>query len=123
METPMATIVVIDDDLSVRNIVSRVLKLDKHEVVAFEDGTPALDQVNFEDVDLLITDLRMPTPGDQVLATLKDKGVHIPTIVLSGYVNDTQVRNLQALGVKRILEKPFQIPEFLELVRNCISSN
>lgn len=123
METRVATIVVIDDDLSVRDIVSRVLRLKRHQVLAFEDGSYALAEVDFDEVDLLITDLRMPTPGEQVIATLQDKGVRIPTIVISGCVDDTLVHNLTAMGVKKILEKPFHVPELLELVQNCISEN
>lgn len=123
MDTPMATIVVIDDDLAIRGVVSRILKLDQHRVLAFEDGEPALERVNFEEVDLLITDLRMPTPGEDVISALRERGVDVPTIVMSGYVNDTQARNLETLGVRDIIDKPFKIPELLDLVRNCISPN
>jgi DNA-binding NtrC family response regulator len=123
MDTQMATIVVIDDDMAIRSVVSRILKLDQHRVLAFEDGEPALERMNFDEVDLLITDLRMPTPGEEVISTLRDRGVKVRTIVMSGYVNDTQARNLESLGVKDIVEKPFKVPELLDLVRNCISPN
>jgi DNA-binding NtrC family response regulator len=65
----------------------------------------------------------MPTPGEEVISTLRDRGVKVRTIVMSGYVNDTQARNLESLGVKDIVEKPFKVPELLDLVRNCISPN
>ena len=123
MDTTMATIVVIDDDLSIRGVVSRILKLDQHRVLAFEDGGPALERVDFDEVDLLITDLRMPTPGEDVISALRDRGVDVPTIVMSGYVDDTQAKNLESLGVRDIIGKPFQVPELLRLVRSCISPN
>ena len=118
MDTTMATIVVIDDDMRIRGVVARILKLDQHRVLAFEDGGPALEKIN-----LLITDLRMPTPGEDVISVLRDRGVDVPIIVMSGHVDDTQAKNLESLGVRDIIGKPFQVPELLRLVRSCISPN
>ena len=112
----MATIVVIDDETSIRDVIARILRMNGHDVLAFEDGAPALAEADFDEVDLVVTDLRMPTSGEQVIASLHEQGVQVPVIVLSGYLNDTQVRNLNALEVKEIMSKPFQLTDFLELV-------
>ena len=60
----MAKIVVMDDEASVRGVLQRALQMDRHEVLAFEDATLALEEVDFNEIDLVITDLVMPTPGD-----------------------------------------------------------
>ena len=60
----MAKIVVMDDEASVRGVLQRALQMDRHEVRAFEDATLALEEVDFNEIDLVITDLVMPTPGD-----------------------------------------------------------
>ena len=108
--------VVIDDETSIRDVIARILRMNGHDVLAFEDGAPALAEADFDEVDLVVTDLRMPTSGEQVIASLHEQGVQVPVIVLSGYLNDTQVRNLNALEVKEIMSKPFQLTDFLELV-------
>ncbi len=113
----MATIVVIDDELSVRDVIARILRLNGHEVLAFEDGAPALAEADFDTVDLVVTDLRMPTPGDRVIETLQKQGIEVPVIVLSGCLDSTQVRNLTAMKVKEILEKPFELSELLDSVQ------
>ena len=60
----MAKIVVMDDEASVRGVLQRALQMDGHEVLAFEDATLALAEVDFNEIGLVITDLVMPTPGD-----------------------------------------------------------
>ena len=112
----MANIIVIDDDLFVRDVVSKALQMHGHDVEAFEDGGPALELADFEKADLLITDLRMPTPGDQVIASLKERGVKIPIIVLSGYLDKEQTERLEKLGVEQMLQKPFKVLELVQVV-------
>ncbi|MBB31084.1 MAG: hypothetical protein CME25_19515 [Gemmatimonadetes bacterium] len=60
----MAKILVMDDEASVGGVLQRALQMDRHEVLAFEDATLALEEVDFNEIDLVITDLVMPTPGD-----------------------------------------------------------
>ena len=112
----MANIIVIDDDLFVRDVIAKALQMHGHDVQAFEDGGPALELGDFEKADLMITDLRMPTPGDEVVSTLKERGVKIPMIVLSGYLDKDQTERLDKLGVVQMLEKPFKVLDLVQIV-------
>ncbi len=69
----MAKIVVMDDENTIRVAITRVLERDGHEVLAFEDAAPALEEVNWEEIDLVVSDLVMPTPGDQFILILQSR--------------------------------------------------
>ncbi len=116
----MAKIVVMDDEATVRTIIERILKREGHEVLAFEDAKPALEQVNFEEIDLVVTDLVMPTPGDQFILILQEDDIEVPIIVLSAHLNDARVEYLRELGVEQILEKPFDVAQLLEAVNGML---
>ena len=116
----MAKIVVMDDDATVLNAITVILKKQGHEVQSFEDAQPALDEVDFTKVDLVVTDLVMPTPGDQFALIMQYEGIEVPIIVISANLNEGRIRYLEELGVRRILEKPFEVADLLEEVKAAI---
>lgn len=118
----MAKIVVMDDEATVRNVLERALKMKGHEVLAFDDAAPALDEVNFDEIDLVITDLVMPTPGDQFVLILQQEDIEVPIIVLSAHLTEARTQYLRELGVNRILEKPFEVADLLKVVQSVIGS-
>lgn len=116
----MARVVVLDDDAAVRNVIERLVKQEGHEVQAFEDAAPAMDEVDFNQVDLLITDLVMPMPGDQLILILQQEGIEIPTIVISANFTESRIEYLRELGVRNTLEKPFEVAKMLEAIREIL---
>ncbi|MDA0747575.1 MAG: response regulator [bacterium] len=117
----MARIVVMDDEATVRTVVERVMKKEGHEVLVFEDAAPALAQVDFRQVDLVITDLVMPTPGDQFILILQQDDIEVPVIVLSAHLTDARTEYLRELGINRILEKPFEVAKLIQMVRKVLA--
>jgi len=116
----MARIVVMDDEEGVRRVLTRALEIQGHEVLAFEDARPALDAVDFKAVDLVVTDLQMPTTGDRAIRELKDRGVAVPVMVLSGRLDNGKADELMALGVQWVMRKPIDLFGLLEAVEACI---
>ena len=112
----MAIILVVDDDRPARNTLVRILELNGHTVLPFEDGRPALDEVDFSAVDLIISDFQMPMPGDEFVKELKRRSIDVPVIILSGALDQDNTYTLSSLGVQRIMGKPFNLVEFLEVV-------
>jgi CheY-like chemotaxis protein/signal transduction histidine kinase len=101
------------------------------EVIGVDDGKQALDLLllhNFRP-DLIITDIDMKDlDGFTLLEQLKHNGYAIPTIVVSGILFQksspkyTQIRRLERLGVKEILEKPLDFKLLFELVKKYLSA-
>ena len=106
---------VVDDDNSIRWVLSRALSRDDWQVTCFEDGQEALTEVATGAggwPDLVITDVRMPGIGglnllDQISAEAPD----LPVIVMTAYSDlDTTVAAFSR-GAYEYLPKPFDIDE------------
>lgn len=116
-QAEMATVVVIDDDRTVRLAMARMLEFSGFHVLDFEDARPALDEVDFSKADLIVTDLQMPTPGDELLRVLRQRGIKVPVVVVSGILDDEAERMLKELGADRTMSKPFLMSELVEVAR------
>ena len=116
----MAAILAMDDDDLIRSLMERLLEREGHTVISFPDAAPALETVDFSQIDLIITDLSMPTNGEQATRVIRDRGHKTPLIVLSGYVTEEKALYLKRLGAQEIIHKPFQLQEFLRIVNKLI---
>ncbi len=111
----MATIVVMDDEPSARNAIKRILLKAGHEVLDFEDATPALSDVDFGAIDLAVIDLQMPTSGYDAIEEIRDRGhTDLPIIVVSAHVD--LVLTPDVLDVQGIVRKPFSVAQITEAV-------
>ncbi|MBE7473707.1 MAG: hypothetical protein DPW09_12170 [Anaerolineae bacterium] len=93
-------------------IANNILKPLGYEVITAMDGPTGLTKAQEEAPDLIITDLKLPGLGGlEVLEQLRQKGNHIPTIVMTFHgTEETAVRALR-LGARDYLIKPFTIEE------------
>ena len=113
----MPLIVVMEDDLVVRDLVVRILEVTGYSVQAFEDAAPALESVAWDEVDLVLSDLMMPTPGDLAVRTLRSRGITVPVILMSGQLDPDR---LAGLDVQATLAKPFRVNELLQTVQSVL---
>ena len=115
----MAKIVLIEDDLLVRELLVSLLVRAGYEVIDFPDGVPALETGTLEDQDLIISDLNIPTGGEQFVQTVRKRGIHTPIIVVSGDLGK-DVDHFTSIGVQATLSKPFSKDELLYLIQDLI---
>ena len=115
------SVAVIEDDNIVRDLVVRALETRAYTVLPFEDAQPFLDTDNYE-LDLIITDLRMPTPGEKLIQVLREKGIKVPILAMTGDLTQERIDNLRTLGTTEVIEKPFMFEEFLDLVEKLVSA-
>lgn len=102
--TPGTALVVEDED-AVRRLTMRILELRGWTVLAAPGGAEALEIVadRHEPIDLLITDLMMRGMGGlELTAQLRERGIHLPTLFVSGYAES----EIELAGA-HFLEKPF----------------
>lgn len=122
----MARIYVADDDADIRNLLVFSLIEEGHEVLAAKDGRLAMDAVIQEVPDLLVLDVMMPNlDGFQVLAALEEAGIRPMVRVLMLTARSSEKNRLEGLekGADLYLTKPFDPDEFLDVVRELLSSS
>ena len=112
----MARLAIIDDEEGIRDVLTGLLEQAGHDIVAFADGAEALEALNLEEADLVITDLVMTTPGEKVIESLRSSGSDVPIVVVSGYLEDRDLQHLMDLGATRCYQKPIQPASFLAVI-------
>ena len=111
---PVARVLIVDDDLDIRETIVELLRLEGHEPYEAADGEQALVRCRQLHPDLVLLDLMMPGMNgwDFRKAQLRDPGIAaIPVVVVSAVARS---RDLPAEG---FLQKPFGVDELLALVR------
>lgn len=119
-----ATVMVVDDVEANRDLLSRRLQRQGHEVVQAVDGRAAIAQLQAHAVDLILCDIAMPTmDGYQVLEHLKaDPDLrHIPIIMVSAITDIDSVVRCIELGAEDYLLKPFNPTLLKARVNACLA--
>ena len=116
----MAEILIMDDHQLGRELLAVLLQREGHRVRAYPDAAPALAEVDFDAIDLVITDLHMPLPGDQAIEVLRARGVTTPIILLSGSLTGHEDERLLSLGADWVMSKPFDLDVLLGAVRELL---
>jgi two-component system response regulator MprA len=113
-----ATVLVVEDDLGVRESLEAALRFDGYHVESVDDGDAALSRVAVVEPDLVVLDVMMPrVDGLTVCRMLRQRGFRTPILMLTARheVSD-RVAGLDA-GADDYLVKPFALDELLARVR------
>ncbi len=113
----MARILVADDEDAVRAFVSRALAHRGHDVTAVEDGLAALESLQANHFDLLLTDIVMPGLDGIALALRASRDFpDTPILMMTGYSAERQrAYNLDEL-IHQVITKPFSLKEICRAV-------
>ena len=102
-------------------MVSKALEENGYSPIQAKDGVEAIEKHLQHKASMVITDLDMPQlNGVSLLRTLKKLEPELRTICISGSVTDEVSEQLSNLGVKTILNKPFQMPALLDYVYEAL---
>jgi excisionase family DNA binding protein len=113
-QTGRPRILVVDDEASIRDLLSKTLALAEYDVDVAPDGRSALDRLRMYPYDLLIADLKMPgMDGLTVIREAKRFKSDLPVIIITGYSTESSAIEAVNLGVAGYLTKPFRVPQVL----------
>ena len=116
-----ATVLVVDDDDMICEIVAGMLEILGYTVVTLTDSEQALAQVSSIKPALLILDMAMPKlSGSQVVDLLRAEGFDVPVLLSSGYVKTDEINSVCANPNVGYLKKPFTISELSEAVAQML---
>ena len=117
----MSKILVIDDEQSMRDFLSIMLKREGHDVVAAENGIDALKAVHTEIFDLVISDVRMPgLDGIDVLKTVKEVSPETVVIMITAYATAETAVEAMKLGAYDYITKPFKVDEIKLIIQKAL---
>lgn len=120
----MSAILVIDDDASVREVVSEMLRLEGHEVTIAENGSDAIPLLSTHDFDLVITDLIMPEKeGIETISEIRRTDRRIPIVAISGGGRlgpGDYLETARYIGADATLAKPFARQELLATIETLL---
>jgi two-component system, OmpR family, response regulator len=109
-----ARILVVDDEVGIRDMVCDALRLSGYEVLEAIDGSTALGLMARETVDLIICDINMPgMDGYETLTHLRERGNTTPMIMLTARQEKEDVRKAYSLGTDDYVRKPFSLEELI----------
>jgi excisionase family DNA binding protein len=109
-----ARVLVVDDEASIRDLLSKTLALAEYDVDTAADASTALGRVRASEYDLLIADLRMPgMDGLTLIRQVKRIRAELPVIIITGFSTESSAIEAVNLGVAGYLRKPFRVPEVL----------
>ena len=117
--TPRPTVLVVEDDLGVREPLKKFLALNGFEVVAVETAASAIDRLVTTSVDAAVVDLRLPEgSGRDVVLSIPPP---IPVIIFSA-VPDQSGRLERLRPNTRLIQKPFSLLMLVETLQKMIQA-
>lgn len=107
-------ILIIDDEESMRHMLSVILKKEGYETVSFNDARRALEALEAEEPDFILCDIRMPGMGGiEFLNALKERGELRTVIMMSAYGTLDNAIECMKLGAYDYISKPFKTAEIV----------
>lgn len=119
----MATVLIVDDSVSMRKLVMQTLKDAGHQVVEAEDGQNALQVVQGKKIDLVVTDVNMPRmDGITLLGELRKLPAFkfTPILVLTTEMDPAKKNDAKQKGATGWLVKPFNPEQLLATVKKVL---
>src|SRR5437016_6236875 len=128
MDTPLPgrgqpTILVIENEVSNRILIERVLSTRGYYCLSASNGREALDMLDREVVDLILTDLSMPVlDGYRTTELIRERPAmaHVPIVAVTAYALNDENEAALRIGCNEYLTKPFKPRQLLEVVERLL---
>jgi len=115
------TALVVDDDVSILRILKQLLQEKGYQVFTAGDGGKALNVIDDNEFDLIITDLMMPgVDGLEVLRKAKERSTRTQVIMITGFATLDSAIDALKFGAFDYIRKPFKLAELDVTIRNAI---
>ena len=122
-QADISTVVLVDDEEMVVASLNSFLSLETdYKVISFTSAKEALEYVENNDVDIVVSDYLMPEmDGISFLAKVRDIKPEIPRVILTGYADkENAIKAINEVGLFQYIEKPWNNDDLLIILRNGI---
>ncbi|AWG43113.1 transcriptional regulator [Candidatus Borreliella tachyglossi] len=118
----MSKVLVADDEKNIREGIATYLEEEGYFVFTASDGEEALETIENEKIDIIISDLRMPQiSGEQLLKIVKDKNSSIPFIILTAHGTVDSAVDAMREGAYDFLTKPVDLERLLLIIKRALN--
>ena len=117
-------ILIVDDETEIRNLLSRHFSFEEYKVLEAGDGREALDILENNKVDVVISDIVMPRmSGVEMLETINTEYPMIRTVMMTGYVTQTHLLKCMQFHAETVIYKPIHdLQEIEDAVNGAFTS-
>ncbi len=125
-EDTKKTLLIVDDDIFLVDIMAFTLKQSGFEIIKAHNGKEALDIVAKQKVDLVLTDIMMPImDGFELAKKLKENEStqNLPIIFLTAKSNIEDKNKSETLGVNDYVVKPFNLKDLVSRINQALNNN
>jgi DNA-binding response OmpR family regulator len=120
----MPRILVVDDELLIRDLLYDFFSSRNYDIILAESGSKALEILGVEDIDLILTDLKMPDmDGLELIRRADTKKNGPPVIIMTGFPSIESAIEAIRLRVADYIIKPFNINRLFESIEAVLEEN
>lgn len=117
------SILVADDELSMREFLKIMLEKEGYAVTSVADGQAALKQIDRQPFDLIISDIRMPRMnGLDLLEQVKEIDQQLPVVMITAYASPEDAVAAMKNGAFDYITKPFRVEEIKKVIKAALAS-
>jgi len=117
----MKNVLIVDDELNMRLVLSAVLKKEGFEVSSASDGREALQVLQSNKIDVVITDLKMPDmDGMELLTNISAQYPEIPVIMITAHGSIATAVEALKKGALDYITKPFDAMDLVSRILSCV---
>ncbi len=116
-----ATVLVVEDDPDLREVLGETLELDGYDVETASDGTTALEILGSRNIGMVVSDVQMrPMDGTELLGRIKTLYPSVPVLLMTAYGDIQKAVSAMRDGAVDYLSKPFEADMLLEKVKQSV---
>ena len=113
MKSSKRTVLIVDDEEAIRNLVGAFLFRLGRGCMKASDGIDALLKMKQNEIGAVITDIKMPKmDGIELTAEISKQYPEIPVMVMTGFTEENTAEGAIAAGAREFIQKPFSVEEF-----------
>jgi two-component system response regulator PilR (NtrC family) len=119
----MPAILVVDDELSMREFLNILLEKEGYDVTTASDASSAIDLIQNQNFDLVISDIKMPGLGGlSLLEKIKEMDNSTPVIMITAFASPENAVVAMRNGAFDYITKPFKVDEIIKIIKSAISA-
>ena len=117
----MSNILIVDDEQSYRQLLSLVFESDGHTVRTAMNGRQALESLQAEPADVIISDVKMPDiDGIEMLRAIRETLPDLGVVLMTAFASVETAREAFKLGADDFIQKPFDVEELKLIVKKTL---